>query len=428
MPENHNQFRHTLTVMEGREKNRQMVEDFADEAKKRGWNFCQLLKINSDQIARLDFGNIPFDFVIFRELSRNNYFETERVMEWLQKNHTIGINLNVVGKRIATSDKHFQQGLFQMDPILKQYALPTFEAKTKANVLAYVKQNRVHYPLVLKHRRGTAGNDITLIRSATDLDKIVTFSNLLIEQYIEPECDWRVFVIGGTPVGTMRKIGDKNHPEDFKKWSGGYQKYLEQDPDVLDLLGLIATRAAAISKLEYAGVDIIKEQKTGKYFILETNIAAGWPNFIPVTHINIPSLVLDWLEDVSNGRKQPIELAIRSYLKKRLQYLPERIQQDYQAILDGVPDITKRYKEVFANYPDQFLYDAGRIFCVLDHAYQDIIKHPENTSKYLSLAQEIDKMPLSWAGNYIGPEVGTLHDGAILTALYLFLLHKTTEI
>ena len=40
-----------------------------------------------------------------------------------------------------------------------------------------------------------------------------------------------------------------------------YQKYLEQDPDVLDLLGLIATRAAAISKLEYAGVDIIKEQK-----------------------------------------------------------------------------------------------------------------------------------------------------------------------
>lgn len=424
VPKNSNKNRPTLTVMEGREENRHMVDGFASAAKRRGWNFCQLLGINSDKLARFDLDDIPLDHVIFRELSKNNYHEAERLMYWLKQNHKVCINIDVAGRRMSTSDKHFQQGLFLMDPFLKKYALPTFEAKHKDNVISYIEANRVHYPIVLKDRRGTAGKGITLIKAQEDLDKIDNFSELLIEQYIQPECDYRVFVIGGVAVGTMRKIGDEQNPGDFIAWSAGRKKYPENNPQTLELLAEIATRAAAISKLEYAGIDIIKEKDTDNYYLLETNIAAGWPNFTPVTHINIPDLVMDWFEDIENSKEKSFAETITDYIKTRKKYLPMSIQKSYDQILKGQPEADKPFNNIFNKYPRQYLYDAGSIFKRLSKAYRDVSEHPEHANKYTNLIQEIESIPLSWAGNFIGPEVGTMHDGAILSALYLYLLHK----
>ena len=426
--DNHKHEHRTLTVMEGRAENAPMVEGFRDAAKKKGWGFCQLLGVNSDKLARFDLDDIPLDYVIFRELSRNNYHEAERIMYWLKANHKVCVNADVAGRRMSTSDKHFQQGLFMMDPFLKDCALPTFEAKNKNNTLSYIEAGRVHYPIVLKDRRGTAGKNITLINSASDLDKIQDFRNLLIEQYIKPECDFRVFVMGGVAIGTMRKKGNPTDPGDFISWSAGIEKHTEEDPTSLAQLAEIATRAAAISKLEYAGVDIIKEEETGKLYLLETNIAAGWPNFIPVTHIDIPMLVLDWMEEIGDNRGAPPQSAVSRYLDKRLKYLPTSIQDSYQQILDGAPDALNPYDDVFAKYPNRYLYDAGYIYERLKNAYQTLTSAPEKATEYEHLLTEIESMPLSWAGNFVGPEVGTLHDGAILSALYLFLLHKIKKI
>jgi glutathione synthase/RimK-type ligase-like ATP-grasp enzyme len=426
--ENHNNRHRTLTVMEGRDENAPMVDGFKDAAKKKGWSFCQLFGINSDKLARFDLDDIPLDYVIFRELSKNNYHEAERIMYWLKKNHKVCINADVAGRRISTSDKHFQQGLFMMDPFLREYALPTFEAKNKGNVISYIDGNRIHYPIVLKDRRGTAGKGITLINATPELGQIQDFKNLLIEQYIKPECDYRVFVMGGIAIGTMRKKGNTDNPGDFISWSAGIEKHPEEDPTTLAQLTEIATRAAAISKLEYAGIDILREEGTGKLYLLETNIAAGWPNFIPVTHIDIPMLVLDWMEEIGDNLNLPPSTTVPKYIENRLKYLPASIQESYHQILDGTPDVLEQYQAVFDKYPNRYLYDAGNIFARLKDAYQTLISSPEKAGDYNQLLTEIESMPLSWAGNFIGPEVGTLHDGAILSALYLFLLHKIKEI
>lgn len=286
-----------LTVIEGRAENKPVVDDFKRAAERRGWGFRQLSEINSDKLARFDLDDLPLDLVVFRDLSGNNYAEAERLLCYLKKRGSIVLNGDPVGARAATSDKHFQQGLFLLDPFLKDFALPTFEAKSKANVMSYIKGKRVHFPIVLKYRYGTAGKNITLIKDESDLEKVKDFTNLLIEQYIEPECDYRVFVVGNKAVGTMRKCGDKNHPEDFVSWSAGRHKTLEEDPKTAKLLDKIAIRAAKVSGLDYTGVDIIREKGTDHFYILETNFAAGWMNFIPVTKINIPDLVLDWFEE-----------------------------------------------------------------------------------------------------------------------------------
>ena len=416
----------TLTIIEGREENRRMVDDFAREAKNRGWKCCQLLGINSDRISRLDFSDIPLDYVIFRDLTNNNYKETERVLFWLQKNHKICINVNATGGRICTSDKHFQQGLFMMDPFLRSYALPTFEAKSKKNTLAYVDAGRVHYPFVMKPRLGTTGAGIILVRTPEDLDSINNYQNYIIEQYIEPECDFRVFVIGGTAVGIMRKVGDIHNPSDFKVWSSGQKRYPEEDPEVISILSEIATRAAAISRLEYTGVDILRAKQTGKYYLLETNFAAGWGNnFIETTKADIPAFTLDWFEDQDQARHQPVATAVAHYIKRRKAFLPEKIQRDYDAILSGNESPIQTYQSIFANYPNHYSTDAGKIFETLATLYRNFADTPRETLK--QTLHNIESLPLSWAGNFIGPEVGTLHDGAILSAMYLYLLHKITK-
>ena len=413
----------TLSIIEGREANRRMVNDFGEEAKKRGWSYCQIYGINSDRISRFDFLGLPLDYVIFRDLTKNNYKETERILFWLQQHRKICINANAAGGRICTSDKHFQQGLFMADPFLKEYALPTFEAKSKTNVISYVDAGRVHYPFVIKPRLGTIGAGIVLVKTPEDLDGIDNFYDYIIQQYIEPTCDYRVFVIGGTAVGIMRKVGDFEKPGDFKIWSSGKAKYPENDPDTISILSDIATRAAAVSKLEYTGVDILKEAKTGKYYLLETNFAAGWGNrFIEVTKANIPAFTLDWFEDLDNARRQSVSEAVAQYIKRRKNLLPDKIRRDYDAILSGQGDSIESYRPIFANYPNTYITDAGKIFEILADFYQNFADRPKDDIRHT--IQTIESLPLSWAGNFIGPEVGTIHDGAIISAMYLYILHK----
>ena len=413
-----------LTVMEGREKNFPVVEEFMKSTKKRGWGFCQILNINSDLIARYDFSNIPLDFVVFREFSRNNYHECERLLHWLRANHKICMNTNVAGRTTCTSDKHFQQGLFMLDPLLKQYALPTYEAKFKRNVMSYVHGKRVHFPFLLKDRRGTIGKNILLIRKEEDLDEISDFNQYVIEQYIEPECDFRVFVIGGAAVAIMHKTGRPGDPDDFHAWSGGIKRNMETDPEVIDILSEIATRAAAISKLEYAGIDILRAKKTGKYHLLETNIAAGWMNFPPDANVNISDIVLDWFEDKDDGRYQPYHVVIKTYLDNWEKYLPIRIQHTLDDIAKGKPNVLEPYQYIFDTYPQDHLYDAGYLFNHLSAAYNKITQNPNqkfSREKLRALIDQIEVTPFSWAGNFIGPDIGTFHDGAILSALYLYL-------
>lgn len=427
MNSNNNHHRHILTVMEGREANSLIVEDLKKSAEKHGWGFQALGEINSDQIARIDFSSTPLDYVIFRELSWNDYTEVERVMDYLRQNNKIGLNLNVAGGRISTSDKHYQQGLFLLDPVLKEYALPTFRAKRKSNVMSYIRGQRVSFPIILKHHRGTTGNDITLIHSEKELEKFEHFELMVIERYIEADYDWRVFVIGGAPVGAMRKSGNPDDPENFKKWCAGYTKAREEDEEVLETIGKIACRAAAVSGLNYAGVDIIRDKNTGKYYLLETNIAAGWKNFVEPTGINIPDLVMDWFSDMTEGQDLPLNKAVQLYVENRKQYLPKKTQEIYEKILAGEKGITKKAAKEFQHERKKYLYDTGLIFKKLAAAYEDLTesKKPKN---YQNLIEEIEQMPLSWAGNFIGPETGILELGAILSALYLFILGKTKKV
>ena len=419
-------FEHTITVVEGRDANGKVVKDLGAAIEKAGWKFHHLRGINPIKMAKMEFDDVPLENIIFRDLSQNTHFDMARLKKWVDKNYKVAINMDAVGGRASTSDKYFQHGLFLLDDELKKHTLPLFQVDTAADVEALIEHGELEYPVVLKPRFGTAGRGIKLARNRDELFGAYQGpqSGILAEQYVEADHDWRVFVMGGTAVGIMKKTGDPEHPEDFRMWSGGKTKAREEDSEIIDKISHLACKAADVSKLEYTGVDIIQDKRTKKFYVLETNFAAGWQNrFIETTGENIAERTVEWVidrakirelvkgrtdanengdmnegGDENEGARKGLLLEglprvgldkkaelVKDYIEKRLKRLPRAAREDYKKILAGDQEAIKKHEKAL----DKYNY------------------------------YRLEDVPLSWAGNFIGPDTGTLEEGAIITALWL---------
>ncbi len=100
--------------------------------------------------------------------------------------------------------------------------------------------------------------------------------------------DYRLFVINGKVVATMRRKG--------ASWlnnvaAGGQCEAVEPDVEMIRM----AEQAAELLEMHYAGVDIIQSQ-TGEYYILEVNSIPAWRGLQRTTEQELAqSLVDDFL-------------------------------------------------------------------------------------------------------------------------------------
>ena len=112
----------------------------------------------------------------------------------------------------------------------------------------------------------------------------VYYLQQLIETANAPH-DYRVFVINGKVVATMKRIGSQ--------WvnniaAGGRCEAFQPDEIMINL----ALQAALAIDIDYCGVDIIQAQ-TGEYYVLEVNSIPAWRGLQGVTQPNIAALLVD---------------------------------------------------------------------------------------------------------------------------------------
>jgi len=106
--------------------------------------------------------------------------------------------------------------------------------------------------------------------------------------------DYRVFVVAGKVVSTMRRLGSGfvNNVA-----AGGRCEAVEAD----DAMAEIALKAAKAVDIDYCGVDVI-QAATGEYYVLEVNSIPAWRGLQSVTNFNIADvLVDDFLQKLSEG-------------------------------------------------------------------------------------------------------------------------------
>lgn len=169
--------------------------------------------------------------------------------------------------------------------------LPFVPSDTYAEV-ENIPYKEYQYPLIVKNRYGSGGQKVFKADSPTELRNLLLeepFGNL-IQPFLPTGHDFRVIVIGGKAFpAAMKKIAPKG---EFltNVVRGGQALKVPLTKELKDL----AERTAAVFKADYAGVDIMYDEK-GKPYVLEVNRGAQFEGFEQSTGINVAQHILEWL-------------------------------------------------------------------------------------------------------------------------------------
>ncbi len=138
-------------------------------------------------------------------------------------------------------------------------------------ILNTLATNPLGERFIMKDAYGAKGQNnhlVTLSQARQILEKNTDIT-YLFQAYIPNDGDYRVGVYGGIPKFVLKRIGDQSSHLNNTS-AGGRGELLAAETMPKRLLNL-ARRAASASELQFAGVDIIQDKYTKKWYILEVN-------------------------------------------------------------------------------------------------------------------------------------------------------------
>lgn len=415
----------TLTIIEGRERNKYMAAELINAAKNAGFKTVVIKIFNENKVLDGTLGEDFSNLVLWRgPVGYSSTMMIDRIQAWINHNCKITVNTNVLGGRMNTSNKLYQHGSFLLDPVVSKHVLPMYPALRRTYVEGLISRKKINFPFLLKPDLGTRGEGIIIINNREELANFSgNFSEYSVEPYIESKYDWRVFVLGGVALGVMKKIGDESDPLDFVAKSSGRTRFSEEDLGIIEEVGELAVRTAAISGLEYAGIDIIRDDKTGKFIVLETNVSGGWQNgFLQSTGIDIPTKIMEWFTDRIEFYEKKTSEAVKNYVNRRISLISRTAQEKYNQIITFKSDILSPEESERALISLEIDL-TGR----LKGAYS-LVKNgdldPVTRTRIEDLIQTVEKYEISRFGNFIGKDSGSLEDSIEPTAYYLAICEK----
>ncbi len=187
-----------------------------------------------------------------------------------------------------TVDKAMTSFLLRMQHV----ATPaTWVCESKAQVMQIRQSAHLnHQQLVLKPLFGSQGQGVRklLIHEPMPVPMQQYVDGVYyLQQFIETAetpHDYRVFVVGGKVIATMRRFGS-NWVNNVA--AGGRCEAFEPSFDMAQL----ALQAAYAVDIDYCGVDII-QAKNGQYYVLEVNSIPAWRGLQGVTKLNIADVLV----------------------------------------------------------------------------------------------------------------------------------------
>lgn len=375
----------------------------------------------SEQLAKTG------DVILWRASSLDHTSERPSVMPYIGDKVMVNDTLFVYP---TAAYKFFQQSMLEGSPMCKKHSIPTYRAKTFELLRSLVDSGRLTYPFIAKPNKGSQGKGVELISDKTMLESLVekiTLSDYIFQNFIKNDGDWRVIVMGGRPLGAMKRVASGG--SHLNNISQGATAHLEQDQSVCSVIYDIAIKAASVFGLRFCGVDIIRDQSTGRFHILEINTAPQWDGdygFQSMTGVDVANEFVDYalamldrkqggssLDLVEDHYKKYIGYNLsaefhfasrlwlwsrdewaRGILDDRLDYYigttPERIGETIKNMIDRAANNavsvneTKKYRrKYFERYPKLSLYNAllfKVVFC--DSIYNIDIRPYVN--KYVS--------------------------------------------
>ncbi len=178
--------------------------------------------------------------------------------------------------------------------LLNHAGLPTpqtwvLRERTEALLIAE-RELKAGNLLISKPLFGSQGEGIRRIEKMTDLFWLTSSRGIYyLQRFVHCEgsgfSDIRVFVVNGKAVAAMRRLG--------KSWLNNVARGASCEPvELTTELTSLAIKATAALQMDYAGVDIIRDNN-GHYYIIEVNSIPAWKGLEGVCCINIAEYLAD---------------------------------------------------------------------------------------------------------------------------------------
>ena len=192
--------------------------------------------------------------------------------------------------------------------LLQQHAVPTPQTwvlRDRHQALSIAEEQlRLGHQLISKPIFGSQGEGIRRIEKMTDLFWLTHSHGVYyLQRFIscagEGYSDWRVFVVQGKVIATMRRRGIH--------WlnnvaRGATCEAMQVNHEMAD----IAIKASKALQMNYAGVDIICNQE-GAYQVIEVNSIPAWKGLENVCHVRVAELLVD---DLLSYCEQPESVGV----------------------------------------------------------------------------------------------------------------------
>jgi len=153
--------------------------------------------------------------------------------------------------------------------------------------------SKLHMPLVFKPKTGTQGRGACLFNSPDEFKRLhearFKSSGFYLQSYV-PNSGWdiRVVVVGGKVLGAIKKTAAPGEWRTHILY-GGKAEAFSVDRE----LGQLSLFAAQALGLCFAGIDVIVDNRDGKYKVLEVNAVPGLKIFKQATGICIAKSILE---------------------------------------------------------------------------------------------------------------------------------------
>jgi RimK family alpha-L-glutamate ligase len=164
------------------------------------------------------------------------------------------------------------------------------------------------HQLISKPLFGSQGEGVRRLEKMTDLFWLTSSNGIYyLQRFIKCEgqgySDIRVFVVQGKAVAAMRRRG--------MSWLNNVAQGAKCEAIQLDTeLSGLAIKATLVLAMDYAGVDIIRDEN-GQYHVIEVNSIPAWKGLESVCDIKIAKLLADDLiTRYLNDYKSSLESAV----------------------------------------------------------------------------------------------------------------------
>lgn len=259
-------------------------------------SFSDISYLTKDSRAELFVKDIPIDnfSVIYIRLVGKRYEDLSLLVACAKQ------------KNIKVVDEIYAKGDFVRLPLVKSveskllYEGGILTPKTfygSLNKIAEQAPKIFGYPFVIKGTTGKQGHAVWSPRNTKELEELTGELKLvekqgkrfIAQEFIKASQRIRVFVVGGKALAAITR------PTRWRKRFTNKEALRAALMPVPKKEAQIALKACQALSINIAGVDVIKEDATGKLFVLEVNSAPCWASISADTGLNVEAEILKYL-------------------------------------------------------------------------------------------------------------------------------------